>query len=118
MAKVWVLDTETKGTGAEMVPLERVHDDSAPLRPSMVREKPPRPHAAPPDPGPREFRVVDVLSRRLMADGVDGPAAAEALRDTRSVVDVAVYARRAQQGGSWRLLTMREKKLLWSAAQR
>ncbi|HUO72278.1 MAG TPA: hypothetical protein VMU39_16030 [Solirubrobacteraceae bacterium] len=24
MGKVWVLDTETKGTGANMVPLERV----------------------------------------------------------------------------------------------
>ena len=24
MAKVWVLDTDTKGTGANMVPLERV----------------------------------------------------------------------------------------------
>ncbi len=24
MAKVWVLDTETKGTGANMVPLEKV----------------------------------------------------------------------------------------------
>jgi hypothetical protein len=23
VAKIWVLDTETKGTGAEMVPLER-----------------------------------------------------------------------------------------------
>jgi len=24
MGRVWVLDTETKGTGAEMVPLDRV----------------------------------------------------------------------------------------------
>jgi hypothetical protein len=30
MAKVWVLDTETKGTGAEMVPLEKVLEKGAP----------------------------------------------------------------------------------------
>ena len=29
MAKVWVLDTETKGTGAQMVPLEKVLKDPA-----------------------------------------------------------------------------------------
>jgi hypothetical protein len=27
MARVWVLDTETKGTGAEMVPLEKVLEE-------------------------------------------------------------------------------------------
>ena len=30
MAKVWVLDTETKGTGAEMVPLEKALEKKAP----------------------------------------------------------------------------------------
>jgi hypothetical protein len=30
MAKVWVLDTETKGTGAQMVPLEKVLKPGAP----------------------------------------------------------------------------------------
>ena len=29
MKKVWVLDTETRGTGAEMVPLEKVRKDAA-----------------------------------------------------------------------------------------
>ena len=44
MAKVWVLDTETKGTGANVVPLEKVQrrpeapGKSAPKRPQ-------RPHA-------------------------------------------------------------------------
>jgi hypothetical protein len=46
MAKVWVLDTETKGTGAHVVPLEKV------VRPPQEREGPPekssqrRPRAA------------------------------------------------------------------------
>jgi hypothetical protein len=30
MAKVWVLDTETKGTGAQMVPLDKVLEKGAP----------------------------------------------------------------------------------------
>jgi hypothetical protein len=29
MAKTWVLDTDTKGTGAEMVPIEKAHDGTA-----------------------------------------------------------------------------------------
>jgi hypothetical protein len=37
MAKVWVLDTETKGTGANMVPLEKV------VRPPSEGERPERP---------------------------------------------------------------------------
>jgi hypothetical protein len=36
MGKTWVLDTETKGTGANMVPLEKVQEkaDARPQRPS------------------------------------------------------------------------------------
>jgi hypothetical protein len=44
MAKVWVLDTETKGTGAQMVPLEKVQEKPAPQRASRTR----RPEASPP----------------------------------------------------------------------
>jgi len=39
MAKVYVLDTETKGTGAHVVPLEKVVRDPAEVEP---RAKPPR----------------------------------------------------------------------------
>jgi hypothetical protein len=50
MAKVWVLDTETKGTGASMVPLEKTLE-----RPS---ERPERPRPARKAPGgePRRQR--------------------------------------------------------------
>src|SRR3954468_6269632 len=45
MAKVWVLDTETKGTGANVVPLEKVvqppHEREAPPeKPARRRERP------------------------------------------------------------------------------
>jgi hypothetical protein len=47
MAKVWVLDTETKGTGANVVPLEKVarppHEREAPPeKPAERRERPKR----------------------------------------------------------------------------
>jgi len=32
MGRVWVLDTETKGTGAEMVPLDKVLKKQAPSK--------------------------------------------------------------------------------------
>ncbi len=36
MGKVWVLDTETKGTGAEMVPLEKAQRRSAGRGPTIA----------------------------------------------------------------------------------
>jgi hypothetical protein len=44
MAKTWVLDTETKGTGARMVPLEDVQEERAPKTKPAAR---PRKRAAP-----------------------------------------------------------------------
>lgn len=41
MAKVWVLDTETKGTGASVVPLENVQ--RRPERPEERAQRPRRP---------------------------------------------------------------------------
>jgi hypothetical protein len=48
MGKVWVLDTETKGTGANVVPLEKTLAEPAP---KPVRR--PRPAGAPPSSEPR-----------------------------------------------------------------
>jgi hypothetical protein len=60
-AKTWVLDTETKGTGANMVPLEKVLEkpDPAPAtrRAAPATEpprRPPRRHARRPAPKPVE----------------------------------------------------------------
>jgi hypothetical protein len=40
MAKVWVLDTETKGTGANVVPLEKVLERPEPAERPAKRAKP------------------------------------------------------------------------------
>jgi hypothetical protein len=45
MGKTWVLDTETKGTGASMVPLEKVQQrsETPPRRPAARARRAPRP---------------------------------------------------------------------------
>ena len=47
MGKVWVLDTETKGTGASMVPLEKAHQKVEPRTAAPRRPKPAAPQARP-----------------------------------------------------------------------
>ena len=120
MAKRWVLDTETKGTGAEMVPLEKVlerrrssrvaEDEQPRRRPRRRREQP---MAAEPQPRrPRRFKVVDVMTRESLAEDVGIRETLELLNGFRSVVDVVVYAWDRERE-DWRPLTMREQKLLW-----
>jgi len=112
--KVWVLDTETKGTGAEMVPLERVHGRSPRRGARPVRAPRPRPPRVPePAPrGPRRFRVVDVMSGRVLAEDSGARATLDLLRGVRSVVDVRIYLWDAE-AGDWRPLTLAEQKSLW-----
>src|SRR5439155_21702407 len=90
MGKVWVLDTETKGTGANMVPLEKVLE-----RPDARREREPifvppkrgeRPVEAPAPKPPPRFKVVDVLTRQALAEDADGRATVDVLKGVRSVV--------------------------------
>ena len=76
MARVWVLDTETKGTGANMVPLERVLKKPGSEEVAVRVLPQPRPPAPkPPEPRqPRQFKVVDVMTREVLAEGADlGP---------------------------------------------
>ncbi len=116
MGKLWVLDTETKGTGAQMVPLDSVLNQSAPKRPSIVRPKAdPKPPAAPQAKPAREFKVVDVVSRRVLAEGADARTTVELLGGVRSVVDVSMHVWQPQ-AKQWRLLSPREKRVLWDAA--
>lgn len=112
-SNVWVLDTETKGTGANMVPLERVLRHGADTVPGFVLPAR-RPREAPP-PGPKppyRFRVVDLMTRRVLADDVDARTAVETLEGVRSIVDVTVYVWDAQ-ADDWRRLTFGETKALW-----
>jgi hypothetical protein len=118
MAKIWVLDTETKGTGANMVPLDKVLKKPAPPDERMLRVRRPKaadgaPEAESPEPRePHRFRIVDVMTRQVLADDVDARATVAALEDVRSVVDVLVDVWEPDTG-DWRRLTLSEQKALW-----
>lgn len=112
--RVWVLDTETKGTGASMVPLERLEETPGPARePFFVpRKRRPREPQPPPRRGPRRFRIVDVLTRELLADDADARTVLAVLAGSRSSVDVNVYVWEPDTE-DWRMLTLAEQRLLW-----
>jgi hypothetical protein len=114
MGKVWVLDTETKGTGAQMVPLEKVLERPAPSgKPFFVPPRPaPRPPQEPAPRAPRRFRVVDVMTHEVLADGTNPRATLELLNGVRSSVDVEVFVWEPE-GERWRLLTLGEQRALW-----
>jgi hypothetical protein len=113
MGRIWILDTETKGTGAEMVPLDTVLKKPRRDEPRLAAPKRKAPEATPAAPRqPRRFRVVDVATRAVLADDVGARAALRALHDVRSVVDVHVYVWEADDD-RWRLLTLAEQRLLW-----
>ena len=114
MGKTWVLDTETKGTGAHMVPLEKaLQKRSAEQDLAVVTlEGPPAPPRPEEPPAPLSFRIVDVRSSQVLAEGVDARAAIEVLEGLSSVVDARIYVW-ARLTGRWRLLTLEEQKTLW-----
>jgi hypothetical protein len=114
MGRIWVLDTETKGTGAQMVPLDNVQ-----RRPQLTSEPffvPPKPKPREPKPptprAPRIFKVLDVATREVLADGASARETVSALRDVRSTVDVNVSVWEPEED-RWRLLTLGEQRMLW-----
>jgi hypothetical protein len=113
MGTIWVLDTETKGTGANMVPLERRQKRSAAAEPVSVPRKPKPRAPEPPKPKPpRRFRVVDVMTRQNIVDDVGAAEAVDALRDVRSIVDVSVFVWQPE-GERWRRLTFSEQRAMF-----
>jgi hypothetical protein len=119
MAKTWVLRTDTKGTGAQMVPLESATRRPTAIEPVLVpRRRPgePAPEPAVPEPSaPHRFRVVDLMTRETLAEDASTKEAVDALAGVRSVVDVNVYVW-SQPRGRWRPLTQGERKALWALA--
>jgi hypothetical protein len=122
MAKTWVLDTETKGTGANMVPLDDVLAKPGAKRKRRRFKKPPRREA--PDttaaPGPRppkKFKVMDVMTGQVVAEDAGTRETVDVLKRFRSVVDVdiLVWDRPFER---WRRLDMREKRKLWEFRDR
>lgn len=114
MGKVWILDTETKGTGANMVPLDRVlrkpgSDAVEGFR--LPALKPPAPASAAPR-EPRRFRVVDLVTREVLADGTDARATIERLERVRSIVDVTIWVWQSDDE-RWRMLSLEEARALW-----
>ena len=94
---VWVLDTETKGTGADMV--------QAPFSAKAAIVPEPR--------VPRRFKVVGVMSGEVAADGVGSREAIEALRAFPTVFDARIHVWEPEDE-EWRLLTLAEKKAMWA----
>ena len=118
-SKVWILDTETKGTGANVVPLEKIQ-----RRPPTEPERlyvPPKPRPKPPpEPAPKEphrFKVVDLMTREVLAEDVDARATVELLGGVRSIVDVNLYVWRPDRQ-DWRLLPLEDKRALWEFRSR
>src|SRR3954469_13103099 len=113
MAIVWVLDTATKGTGASMVPLESTLTKQAPPsdRPYVVPERG-RSKPNPPEPRkPPRFKVVDVMSGQVLAEGADARTTVDLLRDLRTLNE-RIYVWRPKDA-AWRLLSLDEQRKLW-----
>jgi hypothetical protein len=114
VGKVWILDTETKGTGANMVPLDSVlrkpGSDTVPgfsfprLKRLEETESAPR--------EPRRFKVIDVQTREVLAEDTDARSTISALEPVRSIVDVNVWVWQPERD-RWRLLTMDELRAMW-----
>ena len=122
MAKTWVLETHTKGTGANIVPLE----DGAPApaeprerEPLFVPRKPaPKAPVAPPPKPPSRFKVVEVTTGRVLAEDAGVRATVELLRDdVASITDVAIWTW-SEKHGRYVLLTHREQRRLWDLRDR
>jgi hypothetical protein len=115
MARRWVLDTETKGTGAHVAPYERTpqggrRESALELFEFERAPSPPRP-AEPPEPS--RFKVVDVMSSQVVAEDVDLRETVGALEGMHSVIDARIF-RWEPRRGRWRLLTLDEAKALWA----
>lgn len=113
MRRTWILDTETKGTGAHVVPLEQTKRRGDATGPVFVpRRARPRPAPEPRPRPPRRFRVVDVMTREVLAEHADARETVRTLERVRRIVDVSVSIW-LPGPERWRLLTMPEQRALW-----
>ncbi len=91
MAKTWVLDTETKGTGAHVSPLANKPKPAAEPALALVDlGRAPSPAKEPTPVAPLKFKVVDVMSARVLAEHADARTVVELLADFNSVVDARI----------------------------
>ncbi len=116
MAKKWILHTGTKGTGAQMVPLESITQRSGAAEPVFVPREPIR--RAEPEAktkAPKRFKVVDVMTRRPLIEDAGTRETVDTLENVRSFVDVNVYVWQ-EEDHRWRLLSLAEQRAMWDLA--
>jgi hypothetical protein len=113
MAKTWVLDSETKGTGAHIAPLNN-EPASASAKPLALVTLPraPSPAKAPEPSHSRRFRVVDVMGARVLGENIGARETVGLLAPMRSPLDARVYVW-VEKLDRWRLLTLGETRALW-----
>jgi hypothetical protein len=135
VAKTWVLDTETKGTGAHIAPLPRAREEPVSERELalVLFKRPPPPRRSDEPALPLRFKVVDVMSAQVLAEGIGARATVvsaqvlaegigaratvDLLEGMRSVTDVRIFLW-LEATGRWRLLTLAEQKALWGFRRR
>jgi hypothetical protein len=118
VAKTWVLDAETKGTGAHIAPLpDGARGATKQAELALVQlTRPPRPPRPSEPPAKTTFRVVDVLSGEVLGDDIDAREAVETLARMRSALDARVYLRHGPRA-RWRLLSLGDTRRLWTLAR-
>jgi len=114
MGREWVLDLDPSGTGAEMRPLDSVlrKPERQPDLALVKRKPEPRPEKTPEPRKPRRFKVVDVMTGQVKAEGASTRATVELLAQVRAVDDVRDHVW-SEDAGRWRLLTRAEQRRLW-----
>ena len=96
-----------------MVPLEKVLRKPEPAPPKRRRRSPPGRSEPQPEPRqPLRFRVVDAMTRELLADDADGRETLSLLGRLRSVVDVDIFVWEPRSE-RWRQLTLGERQAVW-----
>jgi hypothetical protein len=115
VAKTWILDTETKGTGAHIAPLKDGRPRPERELATVTFDRPPRPVEEPAPLTPRVFKVVAVMRAQVLAEGVDTRETLELLAGMKSVVDARIYVW-APRADRWRLLRIGEQRALWQFA--
>jgi hypothetical protein len=119
MAKTWVLDTETKGTGEHVAPLSLKPRAGGERGLAIVQlPRPPRRGHAEEQPAPaRRFKLVDVRAARVLGEDLDTRAAITELAGLSSALDARVYIWERERR-RWQLLSLAETRALWELARR
>ena len=95
-----------------MVPLKRVLKHGSDAVPGFVLPERRRPEPEVEPKKPYRFKVVDLMTRKVLAEDVGARGAVDVLGGVRSIVDVTVYVW-DEEAERRRRLTFGETKALW-----